>query len=353
MSFEEHPFLPSGNSILCTLAGHTNLVSRIKFTNDGSYLLSASADRRIGLFNPYNGRCVCFYENGHNGAVRDISVTDNKYKFYSVGTDNYGLEWDVKQKRVVRKFESHIAALTSCHLKDDETVFITGSEDKCVSVWDVRTRGPPVMVLDDARDSITSVDASANSIKTGSIDGILREYDIRQGKLSELDFGSPISAFCTNHKKDEVNLTLVSLLDSTIRLIDDHDDGIKNGSIEPTSSSCGRKQINFYTGHLNKELSLHSTFDITDGYIVSGSENGDIVYWDLADSEQKKVFYNISNIPIDIAFAPKPIISDLGIHEGVRPFPVMASAMQDGKIIVFGEPLKETTTSALFRGKDH
>ena len=38
-------------------------------------------------------------------------------------------------------------------------------------------------MLDDFKDSITKIISTENSIIVGSVDGILRTYDIRMGKL--------------------------------------------------------------------------------------------------------------------------------------------------------------------------
>jgi len=41
----------------------------------------------------------------------------------------------------------------------------------------------PIQVLDDARDSITSIQIRNYEIITGSVDGKLRTYDLRAGQL--------------------------------------------------------------------------------------------------------------------------------------------------------------------------
>jgi mitogen-activated protein kinase organizer 1 len=42
----------------------------------------------------------------------------------------------------------------------------------------------PIQVLEDAKDSITSIQIKNFEIMTGSVDGKLRTYDLRAGQLS-------------------------------------------------------------------------------------------------------------------------------------------------------------------------
>jgi hypothetical protein len=42
----------------------------------------------------------------------------------------------------------------------------------------------PIQVLDDAKDSVTSIQIKNYEIMTGSVDGKLRTYDLRAGQLT-------------------------------------------------------------------------------------------------------------------------------------------------------------------------
>lgn len=63
-------------------------------------------------------------------------------------------------------------------------MIISGSFDNTVKIWDLMSKNhKPVQVLDDFKDSVTKIISTDNSIIVGSVDGILRIYDIRMGKL--------------------------------------------------------------------------------------------------------------------------------------------------------------------------
>ena len=59
-----------------------------------------------------------------------------------------------------------------------------GSFDATVRLWDCRSQSiKPIQVLDEARDSVSSLDVLGHEIVTGSVDGRVRLYDLRMGML--------------------------------------------------------------------------------------------------------------------------------------------------------------------------
>lgn len=104
----------------------------------------------------------------------------------------------------------------------------TGSFDNSVKLWDIMSPSfKPIQVLDDFKDSITKVMFTedkiiaayvffkVNSIR--SVDGYLRTYDIRMGKLIRDNIESAINSFDIGEDKKFV---VLSTLSSTIKLFD-------------------------------------------------------------------------------------------------------------------------------------
>lgn len=167
--------------------------------------------------------------------------------------------------------------------------YVTGSYDKTVAIWDGRSHNnKPLQVLKDATDSVTDVhvsqygnsgqegarknDSNSNNnnnvsiIRTASVDGCIRTYDLRAGLLQCDDFGSPITS--TAHTKDGRCLA-VSCLDGSIRLME-----LGTGNL-----------LNTYNSH-HTAGSYGLQVDVLgdDSSIITGSEDGKCAIYDLVTS---------------------------------------------------------------------
>lgn len=116
--------------------------------------------------------------------------------------------WEVASQQVVTKFSGHNGKVNAVSFNEEETVLASGSADMSVRLWDLksvalpareRDKGAhseltsllvnrsqqrlPLMVLEDGRDSITSLLIRGSTLIAGSVDGHVRTYDLRQGEL--------------------------------------------------------------------------------------------------------------------------------------------------------------------------
>ena len=120
---------------------------------------------------------------------------------------------------------------------------------------------------------MTSVQIRGYEIITGSVDGRLRTYDLRAGQLTtdvvgrnpSRGVGLIIDAITSVWQSADNNCVLVSTLDSTIRLFDKANGGL----------------LQTFKGHMNTEYRIRSCLGAADKYVVSGSEDGRFVTWDL------------------------------------------------------------------------
>jgi WD40 repeat protein len=83
----------------------------------------------------------------------------------------------------------------------------TASKSVLSSISNIRSQNrTPIQVLEDAKDSITSIQIKNYEIITGSVDGKLRTYDLRAGQLSTDVVGrmallhESLNAYRSNHE---------------------------------------------------------------------------------------------------------------------------------------------------------
>ena len=85
-------------------------------------------------------------------------------------------------------------------------------------IWDLRAHSrTPIQELSEAKDSVSSVFVTHREIITGSIDGNVRVYDVRAGRLSVDCVGHPVTSVRLSH---DGNCILATSLDGVVRLLD-------------------------------------------------------------------------------------------------------------------------------------
>ncbi|KAI8844768.1 WD40-repeat-containing domain protein [Chytridium lagenaria] len=242
-------------------------------------------DKLIKLWNPKSGLCIKTY-SGHGWEVLDIDVTKDNSRYASVGGDRSVLLWDVGTGNVIRRFSGHGARVNAVAFNADATVLVSGSYDATVRCWDLRAQSHlPIQIMSEAKDSVSSIKISEHEILAGSVDGKLRNYDIRAGQCYVDDVKSPIT--CASLSNDK-NCILVSTLDDTVRLLDK-----ENGEV-----------LAEYKGHKNKDYKVTSTLSNDDAYVISGSEDGRICFWDLVDGTLLKTLAPHDRLVTTVAYHP-------------------------------------------------
>lgn len=131
--------------------------------------------------------------------------------------------------QTVRRFahatEGHVGRVNCVAVGGaDDSLVVSGGFDTTVRVWDARSGGGsggggarPIQVLDDATDAISSVSVRGAEIVAGSVDGRVRCYDVRVGKVTSDVVGASVTSVCLTR---DGKAMLVGSLDSRVRLMD-------------------------------------------------------------------------------------------------------------------------------------
>lgn len=265
----------AATSLRClqTLPKGTGGIFTARFDPTGRYALTGGADRTVRLWNPRTGLLIQSYL-AHSYQVLSVCPAADGVRFASGGGDRGVFLWDVSSTAAVRKFagpHGHTERVNSVQfLSANDAVVASASYDASVRLWDCRSQSSnPVQVLSEARDSVSAIAAprGGTCIVTASIDGCVRTYDVRAGRLSEDSLPAPLSSLA--HSRDG-NCLLVGCLDDSLWLLD-----IATG--ESLSHYAGQ-------GFENRAFQLDSGVLCDDAYVVAGSEDGSICFWDIVQS---------------------------------------------------------------------
>ena len=224
------------------------------------------------------GRLIQTY-SAHGYEVLSLAIGPGNERFVSSGGDRSVFLWDVAAAVTIRRFGGNVhghTARVNCVTIAGEggSLVISGGFDTTVRIWDAKSGSfKPVQVLQDARDSITSVVATDSEIVTGSVDGRVRSYDLRMGRCITDVIGASVTSLSLT--KDG-RAMLVGSLDSKIRLMDRDTGGCLRAYSDPSWH--------------NKDIRMQSLLGGSERYVVAGDEmvgeidsagDGMIWAWDL------------------------------------------------------------------------
>ncbi|CAF4147837.1 unnamed protein product, partial [Rotaria sp. Silwood2] len=151
---------------------------------------------------------------------------------------------------------------------EEATIIFSASIDGTVKIWDVKSREyDPIQVLDDAKDSVTSISLGNNELLTSSLDQRVRIYDIRYGKLYEDYIGHNLTYINLSHDQQ---CFLVGTLSSQIMLFD----------------KISGKLLQTFVDYTNNTYMIENALSNDDQFIYSGSENGRLICWNLLTAKQ-------------------------------------------------------------------
>ena len=171
---------------------------------------------------------------------------------------------------------------------EGEACLVSAGFDKSVRVWDLKSGGGggagsggggrPVMVMEEAGDSVSALwvpggggGGSAGGgyeIWSGSVDGRVRVYDVRMGRLVTDVLGASVTSLMGT--RDGKGM-LVGALDDTVRLMD------RDGG--------GLLRAYKAEGWKNDEFRMRSAFGGNEKWVLCGNEDvkgddGEVVVWD-------------------------------------------------------------------------
>jgi COMPASS component SWD3 len=268
-----------------TLEGHLAGINTLTWSPDSTTLASGSDDKSIRLWNAQTGLAHPTPLIGHHNYVYSLAFSPKGNMLVSGSYDEAVFLWDVRAARVMRSLPAHSDPVSAVDFVRDGTLIVSCSHDGLIRVWDTSTGQCLRTLVHEDNAPVTSVRFSPN------------------GKY-----------------------ILAHTLDSCIRLWD-----YANGK---------GKCVKTYQGHTNAKYSLSGAFGTygnrtdpkeTYAFVASGSEEGLIVLWDVSS---KNVLQRLSGhdepvLAID-THPREELLASAGLDRTIRiwkasPLPIIKS----------------------------
>ena len=138
--------------------GHTQPVTSMSFSPNGTRIATGSVDKTIRIWDAEFGTVVGEPITGHNGDVNSIAYSPDGRYIISGSSDRTVRIWDAETGAAVGKpLERHTGSVSSVAYSPDGRHFISGSDDRTTQIWHAETGAPVGDPLKRHTGSVSSV----------------------------------------------------------------------------------------------------------------------------------------------------------------------------------------------------
>ena len=250
-------------------AENTELINSIDFSPSGEQLITASDDDSIiiydcvsegkikrTLFSRKYGVGNINYTHAGNTVIYSSNKVDDSIRYQSLHDNKY-----------LRYFQGHTKRVVSLCMSPVEDAFLSGSIDKTVRLWDLRTPNCQGLMHMPGR-PVASFDPEGLIFAVGINSEVIKLYD-----LKSFDKG-PFTTFKMQQEKDCVWTDLKFSSDGKLILI-----STDGGIIRLIDAFNGQPLQAFNTPMSNTRVSLEASFSPDGQYVLSGAHDGRIHIW--------------------------------------------------------------------------
>lgn len=274
---------------------HTNALFGVTWTCDDSFILTACADRTVGMFDS-STLSIAKEFVGHEGNVRGVTAhPTNRNLLASCGRDGKILCYDVRGPRVVvdhmkpeeygrfigphnfasyahrrsnAKRKSELHSVTSVTYNNNgDAILSSGGSDGLVKLWDVRNLRSPVAAFEDANECEfvrgSFFDRGISQRFRGTADG--------SGKTRKMHRYRGISAIA---KDPTSSRFVVSYIDNHMAMFDSNNVSSTFLNTEPIRHFVSRE-------YDTSSYYIKPCFSPDGNYVACGSTNGRVFIWDV------------------------------------------------------------------------
>jgi glucose repression regulatory protein TUP1 len=287
---------------------HTSVVCCVQFSQDGRYL-ATGCNQTAQIFDTVTGQKVCELVHDSDAHTGDLYIRSVRFspdgKLLATGAEDRKIRiWDIANRGIRNTYDGHQQEIYSLDFSLDGRLIVSGSGDRTTRIWDMQDNTCKVFTIVDVVDpstdaGVTSVAISprADLVAAGSLDNVIRIWDVASGHLVEMLRGHGNSVYSVAFTPDGKGLVTGSL-DKTLKLWDvshlggrggrpggDRDRGgppSRGGKVDPDrkvgGTIGGSPCVMDFIGHKDYVLSVSMSSDSR--WVVSGSKDRCVHVWD-------------------------------------------------------------------------
>lgn len=252
------------------IPAHDGGCASILFEYNSSKLISGGQDQTIKTWDTNTGSQSRTLR-GCLGTVLDLCITHDNRSVIAASSANNLYVWDVSSGRVRHTLTGHVDKVCAVDVSKVSTrSVVSAAYDRTIKVWDLQKGYCVNTLLFQSNCNTLCFSMDGQTICSGHMDGNLRLWDIKTGKLlSEVAAHSlPITSLSLSRNG---NMILTSGRDNLHNLFD-----IRTLEICTTLRSNGYRVASNWS---------RSCISADDGYVASGSVDGSVHIWSVANAK--------------------------------------------------------------------
>jgi len=300
--------------------GHKALIRDVIFTSDGRYLVSASDDKTIRVWDTATGEVVRVLRGqiqaggegkiyaaalspdnrllavggcpsrwgirlinfqtgevktllkGHSNVINGLAFSSDGNRLISGSADKTARIWNVRTQKTLHILKGHTGFIYTVAFSPDGTMTVTGSNDDTLKLWNAKS-GSLIKTLKGHKNDVRSAAFTPNGkyLLSGSFDKTIRMWDGRTGKFIKV------------LASQNTNVNSLSISSDGTKVLT----GAGSGKTNDVFSIPSGKKITTFTKHDNVVIAT----DISpDGKIAAtgGGNDQEIYLWDLTTGKVKQ-----------------------------------------------------------------
>jgi WD40 repeat protein len=176
------------------LKGHTGVIDDLKFSPDGTLLISGSSDKTARIWNVRTQKTI-YVLRGHTDRVNAVAFSHDGIRAVTGSYDDTLKLWNVKSGSLIRTLYGHTDAVRSASFTPDGRYLLSGSDDKTIRLWDGNT-GKFIKILANFDKRVTGLTITPDSSKV--LIGNLAKYGPFKCNVISIPYGKKVTSFTKN-----------------------------------------------------------------------------------------------------------------------------------------------------------
>ena len=273
------------SNLLKTLKGHNEVISDVEFSPDGTKVVTASYDKKAKIWDVTTGNLL-FTLNGHTDSISDSKFSPDGTKIVTASFDNTVKIWNVSTGSLLFTLNGHSIFINDTKFSPDGTKVVTASNDKTAKIWDTLT-GSLLFTLNGHTGNVDYAEFSPDGTKvvTASADKTVKIWDILTGNLLFTLNGHTRIIWVSKFSPDGTKVVTVSS-DKTAKIWD-----MSNGNL-------------LFTLNGHNSVVIDGEFSPDGTKIITGSFDNTAKIWEVNTGKLLKTLVGHNNTVNDVEFSP-------------------------------------------------